>query len=154
MKSIRINNLNKNSSMHKPSVINKPITEVLVKPVFEHSSLTISVFQLWQLILLFLLLSFFLSIVFLSPPPLCSYKATKGSILSFHSRSLHGGSGVVYMGGAGPMKVDLHLFKHPYFGYLKGEGGSYTISEELTPDPEACCPSVTENKQRGWTERR
>lgn len=50
------------------------------------------------------------------------------------------------------MKVDLHLFKHPYFGYLKGEGGSYTFSEELTPDPEGCCQSVTENKQPGWTE--
>lgn len=47
----------------------------------------------------------------------------RGVSRPFHGEAPRGDSGVVYMGGAGPMKGDLHLFKQPYFGYLKEEGG-------------------------------
>lgn len=137
MKSIRINNPDTNSSMlgdrgrererespksanHRGASKNQSLST---------ASLTISVFQLWQLILLSLLLSFFFLSLFSRLIPL--HPSAPGGPQRegeypplIHSGPLSGGSqGPYTWEGQAQWRVDLHLFKQPYLGYWKGEGG-------------------------------
>lgn len=130
MKSIGINDLDKNSAkLERPAfklanqkgASEASLLALLANSVREristlaaHSPLSLSAF-----------LSFFICFPCRpSPPPLCCGKTTKGSTLSFHSGALMEARGLyTWDGPGGPLRVDLHLFNHPYFCYLKGEGG-------------------------------